>query len=707
MSETRQLFELLPAVYRVRDAAAGGPLEAFLGVMQDEVDRLREDVEQLYDNWFIETCDDWVVPYIGDLIGVRGLLDIKGTRYSQRGLVADTIALRRRKGTLAVIEQLALDVTDWPAKAVEFFELLAWTQNVNHVRDGQGGTVALGDANALELVDGPFDITAHTADVRHIDIGRGRHNIPNIGVFLWRLGSYHVDRSSARPDPAVAGRYSCNPLGLDTPLFNRPHEEAGIEHLADELSVPGPLRRRALHDELAAGVPDTPEMDDGLERFLSPSEPALDVFLDAVRVKASELAICDLSDPARLAPAGKKAAVDPELGRIALAEGAPAPGEVRLSWSFGFPGDLGGGPYDRRASLASAMPPGSAVSWQMGVVESPPAGEGELAATLTGANGALAQWAGQAQPPELALVVLMDSRSLRENVAVTIPAGCTLVLAAADWPKEDDPLTGVPRRVLGHAVARGVRPHLIGDITVTGAAPTHTAKAGTLVLDGLLIEGAVKVVAGTLGRLRVAHCTLARPVLNPPPAAGKLKVDPGNVGLEVEIAHSICGPIDIAETAHRVTIEDSILDGRGGAALAAPDATVNRTTILGPSAVRSIAASDCIFTGQLDVVRRQGGCVRYSYLPRSSRAPRRFRCHPASDTEAARVAPAFTSLTYGDPGFCQLAGDCPEVIARGASDEGEMGAFNFVQAAHRMANLRARLDEYLRVGLEAGTFFAT
>ena len=34
---------------------------------------MEENLEQLYDDLFIETCADWVVPYIGDLIGYEPL----------------------------------------------------------------------------------------------------------------------------------------------------------------------------------------------------------------------------------------------------------------------------------------------------------------------------------------------------------------------------------------------------------------------------------------------------------------------------------------------------------------------------------------------------------------------------------------------------------------------------------------------------------
>ncbi len=51
---------------------------------------------------------------------------------------------------------------------------------------------------------------------------------------------------------AAGGRYTFSPLGNNTPLFNRPQTETEITHLAEEINVPGRLRRRALYDELEA-----------------------------------------------------------------------------------------------------------------------------------------------------------------------------------------------------------------------------------------------------------------------------------------------------------------------------------------------------------------------------------------------------------------------------------------------------------------------
>src|SRR3954451_15701926 len=96
--DAQALFDLLPAVHRSRDAAQGYPLLQFLTVLAEQARILEEDVEQLYDNAFVETCADWVLPYIGDLIGYR---TIHGAAVvNQRAEIANAIALRRRKFTI-------------------------------------------------------------------------------------------------------------------------------------------------------------------------------------------------------------------------------------------------------------------------------------------------------------------------------------------------------------------------------------------------------------------------------------------------------------------------------------------------------------------------------------------------------------------------------------------------------------------------------
>src|SRR3974390_194908 len=94
------LFNLLPALYRLRDARvaqskglAQGPLQALLTLVAEQLAVIEEDLDQLYDNQFIETCAPWVIPYIGDLIGYQPVKALDSSTAS-RSEVAHTISFR-------------------------------------------------------------------------------------------------------------------------------------------------------------------------------------------------------------------------------------------------------------------------------------------------------------------------------------------------------------------------------------------------------------------------------------------------------------------------------------------------------------------------------------------------------------------------------------------------------------------------------------
>lgn len=621
MSETtdERLYQLLPAVYRQRDAAQREPLRALLAVIEGELRLVEGDIARLYENWFIETCDEWVVPYLGDLLNVRGLLPVENGALSQRALVANALGYRRRKGTAAMLEQLARDVTGWPAKAVEFFERLATTQHLNHLRPANLCTVDLHDMDGLELLDGPFERATHTAEVRHIDNGRGRYNIPNIGLFLWRLQSYAVTRGTPRPvaDPAD-GRYTFNPLGIAAPLFNRPRTEREITQLAGEENVPGPLRRLPLHEEL-----------EGLRQALvdgkTPSslffgaQPVLQIFIQRgnnsgfAMVPPEEVLICDLSDlpaapPAdwRRPPATKKytrasdgaeverpitVAVDPVQGRLSF-RADPTLRAVEVSYAYGFGGDLGGGPYDRQASVAQWFDrTDEREIWQMGVTRNPPADDERLVATLAEAVQA---WNDVLSDGEerVGIIAVMDSRTYEEGLtnsqAITVPAGSRLAIVAADWPETPDPeIPGRQQRVEGQLAPTNLRPHLRGDLAVQAGAPVPTATGGELILDGLLIEGALSVLQGqpddsgqptSLGGLRLAHCTLVpghslnEAGASREPNRPSVVVDPANNQLRLQVYRSITGPLRLPAEIADLEVRDSIIDSptRGGRAWLTP-----------------------------------------------------------------------------------------------------------------------------------------
>ena len=368
------LYELLPAYYRLIDSEQGEPLKALAGVLAREAGVVEDSIAQLYENWFIETCEEWVVPYIGDLLGVRNIHEIENTGvFSRRAYVANTLSYRRRKGTALMLEELARDVSGWPAKAVEFFQVLATTQHLNHLRPHSIITPDLREMNRLDLLDTPFDTLAHNAEMGRISAGLGRYNISNIGLYLWRLQAYPMQQVDARKIPQSGTMpgdgYTFCPLGMDIQLFNYPESETEITHLAEEINVPGMLRKRALHDELEAGRlnPGNPYV------LLDPQRkaPAFRLEVDGTSISNEEIVICSLENwklppdvkfyPPKTngAQVGKpiKVAVDPELGRMTFNPvQLPAIQEVLVDYNYGFSGDVGGGPYDRSAALSDFLP---------------------------------------------------------------------------------------------------------------------------------------------------------------------------------------------------------------------------------------------------------------------------------------------------------------------------------------------------------------
>ena len=114
------------------------------------------------------------------------------------------------------------------------------------------------------------------------------------------------------------------------------------------------------------------------------------------------------------------------------------------------------------------------------------------------------------------------------------------------------------------------------------------------------------------------------------------------------------------------------------------------------------AATPPLWAAPLWAVRRQEGCVRFSYLPEGAIVPRRFKC---VEQAVGVPQPLFYSLSYGDPPYMKLAPVTDDAIRRGADDGGEMGAFHFVLATLRETDLRVRMQEFLPVGLEFGVFY--
>jgi hypothetical protein len=734
-----RLYELLPAIYRIRDVESerGEPLRALLQVISEQVNLVEADIDQLYLNWFIETCQEWVTPYLGDLVGYRQLpgAAIDNAREAAalipRRDVANTVANRRRKGTLALLEQLAADVAGWPARAVEFYTLLALAQALNHQRLERGRTADLRAGDALDRLDGPFDELAHLVSVGRINSTRTRSmfNIPSVGLFVWRLRPYRLTWAPAYCFDRARHRYTFSILGVDTPLINLPLDEPSPTHIAGELNVPAFIRRRAFDERPA----DYYGPGKSFEIFFAREGDA-----DPVSIPLDRIVPADLTNWG-YRPGGDRVAVDPVLGRIAFAGRNPPAGDVWVSWHNGFADDLGGGEYVRPRETTRVQ-----AHYTVG-----------RGREFTRIDQALEQWEqdkADGKDVAHALIEIVDNREYQEQLTIQLRAGERLELRAglhalAENTPQTRPIISIGN-LYGRAdmiLVEGIRPE-------DEAAPLDAGKPEQdqaqqveppqLVLDGLLIAGGPVRLSGWLGDVAIRHCTLAPGLMLDPDCeprhaeAASLELDRTSATLCIE--RSILGTIvvradEVQTDPGCISMIDTILDATdpGRVALAGPDQTyahsvliAERCTIIGRILTHAVElGQDTLFDGVMQVARRQLGCLRFCYVPPGSRTPRRYSCQPDRafaavraefpDTDETReiraralrlaevrIRPRFESMRYGSPFYCRLRDDCPDEIRRGASDESEMGVYHDLFEPQRADNLQARMDEYLPAVLD-------
>ena len=590
--------------------------------------------------------------------------------------VANTIQARRRKGTLALLEELARDVAAWPSRAVEFYKLLGGTQNIHPanlgrpkyyvVRVGEtmpviaqqhrmtlkellwlnpgiksnaspiagtrlligwrvsrGQTADLRAGDPLDLVDGPFDSLAHTVDVRRISSQRapGRYNIPDVGVFVWRLKPYSVTLTPAFCVDERPNCYTFSVLGNDAPLYHQPRPESSPTHIADELNLPVPIRRRALQRHTT----DYQGEGKSLQIWIGTA--------DNREVISQKIVSADLARWQYQTKAGD-VAVDPVRGRIAFSESeTPRDQVVWVDYHYAFSADIGGGEYDRPLSQPQQY-------------QRYPVGEKEANKTI---NAALTQWQQDlANTPSAqlqnAVIEITDSGLYEESIRLKLGKNQTVQIRAANRKR---PVVSLPE-----TRAKFDALFISGD------------QASRVILDGLLIVGRgvkisgparaasskdVKTSApvGDLCDVTIRHCTLV-PGWSLGCGCEPCKGEEPSLVLAgtcaaIKIEHSILGTIEVeaneaATDPVRLCLSDSILDATSGelpalngveSEIAYVRATIARCTVLGKFLAHEIAlAENCIFNGHVCVARRQKGCVRFCHVPADSRTPRRYECQP-------------------------------------------------------------------------------
>jgi hypothetical protein len=724
-----KLWQLLPAVYRTLDAATPGvpgPLQELVNRIGTQTATVRRSIDRLWENQSIETCDDWVVPYIGDLLATRlvSCLDARAQRLD----VAKTIYYRRRSGTLGLLEELAADIAGRDARAVEFFRRLgrtrhqfdppignafasaapAWSKKTTYAP----GQIVTNLGNAYQCIDGGLSAAAGGP--------AGTGTSITDGSVTW---SFYQTAASLAPAviEGLAGASSHTPAGGFADLRNA-YGAANTGSAFDEFAHTADLRQGAQslgwYNISHLGVfiwwlqsfviqAATPVSNGQSPPCLTfdPSGRQMTLFAPASRTSASfgddwvspdawqlPVPVPDAlwnAYPDQLYPSAfwvgvgggtspaplsrDQLRIYPERGLFSFI-GAP-PEDLVSHYHFGFMSTIGAGGYP--STLVEPIATPVALTTVTGG---------------TGLEGALTAVAGDAT------VRITDSLTYLGPTGTLALPNALLVLIAQD---QERPMI----RWAGG-----------------GATWTIEGSGNSLVLQGIWLQGADIVLTGSFDTVSLRLATLDPGSEGEDGALIGVAIDgtplaPVHLWIEASIGtlaleRCITGPIRTRNggAIEQLTATDSIIQGiatsaGGDYALQTEIGTVSlaRCTVLGQMAVHRLDASECILDDLAVAEDTQHGCVRFSAFAQGSalHAPYRSVAVPPQ-------GPVFVSRRFGEPDYARLLRNADAAILKpetgdtilgGAENGSEMGAFSCEKVTLKKRGLAIKFEEYAPLGV--------
>jgi hypothetical protein len=665
-----KLWEMIPPVYRHEDGIAenAGVLRSFIELMARQAAVLRRSNDHLWDDQFIELCQDWAVPYLADLVGTR-LVSSLNTR-ARRVDVAKTIYFRRRKGTLRVLEELIRDITGWDGKVVENFRRLARTRHGLDPEPGKltgsltgtppGGLADLRSTHGSELVNGPFDEFHHTADMRKHCGENGRYAIPKLAFHLYTMVINKV--TGATPfQKNGENLYAFNPSGRSIPLFIPDYRDAvdfdwdNSWHSAREWEVASPLSCRLLaySEKAKAGA----IIRNGDYTFVPE------------RITAG----C-LNHPVSANPSDNQVVIDPEQGRFSFVAGIPPAGNPMVTYHFGFSARIGAGTYLRTRSDE----PGTINKISGGTGSNPIYLQDEAINQVT---DSLTYGTAQDELNILKLTLkaadgqrpyICPNKSWvfkgAGNESELCLDGIWLGSSRSDKPPVISNRRNKSKQAEGSSLPEQTRLVLSGNFKCVVIKHSTIDPGGDANLNNEVIHPVPLEIAGHIDYLLIDSC--------------------------------ITGPVYTSVNGHveHLIIRDSIVQSAGDEkALDIRNGLVSmeHVTVLGEIKVHRLEASEVLITGTASVTDTQHGCFRFSAAPVESTLPRKYMPFMFGKEEIHW----FTSRKFGHPGFGQLSESAPIGISRGAENKCEMGAFNSLVNQIKADSLLKKAEEYMPFGL--------
>ncbi|MDC0672877.1 hypothetical protein [Nannocystis radixulma] len=710
---TEKLWDWIPGVYRDADGAAPNQhvLRAIIQAVAEQAAVARRSIDRLWEDQSIEYCDDWIVPFIGDLVGTR-LVPALNAR-ARRVDVARTIYYRRRAGTITVLEQLILDMAGWDGAVVESFRRLGRT---HHALDPQprphgrftltpaGGIADLRSPRGVELAHGTWDELAHTADLWQQRGHMGRYGIPKLNHHLYRMQAFKVEAPTPYSFPNRS--YTFDPSGRDIPLFMPSYRpEDGCRRRAEE-DVAGPIRCRLLGHaeyEITAAVFEAMKS----ELVATAAENDLAKFLgvrfrNEYRLRDTlETLHADLTNETNFYKLLELALTD-DSAKAALVRDARAfkitrfvdPNDLQIPPERTLAGNLQNWGADLPA-LTEKLLMVDPVRGRYWFPNNPPPAGTKVAHYYYGFSGDLG-----AGTYDRRASVLTEADDTFTNGNFTVPSPWKNVYTFAD-SKTYLVANVTTFNNLTLQAASQQRPYLRQD-TAEGNDWEFTSSGANpqLTLDGLWYGGGKLLLAGNYARVTIRHCTLdpGGTKADTTPLVPTELVVQGTID-ELIIENSILPGIKLSGSGavDDLYLRDSIVASTDAAmkiALPATNLHFERCTLAVETLGLRIDATEVLAQRPIKVTDHQQGCVRFSVLAPDSHTP---QVYPPPGI--AEVYPHFfVSTRFGDPGFYVLSESAPEMVVRGAENGSEIGAYSKLLNPLKLDSVRAKVHEFMPMG---------
>ncbi len=185
----KYLYDLLPETYKKRDI--DDTLKEFLEIIGEQAAVIRQNIDDLWRDFYIDSSESWAIPYIAELLGTK---IISNPSADNRTDIKKTIQWRKLKGTLSGIESLAKNYAGVGIGLKEFFEVCARFTHLNYLDTNslKSNFVNIKDQVSLLELGTIHDNIPHTIDIRNPTNSHGWYHPKNIGIFLSLLNVYNI-----------------------------------------------------------------------------------------------------------------------------------------------------------------------------------------------------------------------------------------------------------------------------------------------------------------------------------------------------------------------------------------------------------------------------------------------------------------------------------------------------------------------------------